>query len=329
MEQKEKQRLRLLYLMKIFLEKTDDEHSLTAKQIINELSSFEISIERKTLYSDIRLLNEFGIDIVKENDGRDRLYHIGERDFELPELKLLVDSVQASRFITGKKSDVLIRKLEGLTSIYEGKQLDRQVYVAGRVKTGNENIYYNVDSLHNAIGQNVRVHFQYFQWNTDKCKQLRHDGKIYKVSPWALTCDNDNYYLVGFDEELGEIRHYRVDKMINIELTSAARNGQAQFDNFNIATYTNKLFGMFDGAEKRVKLRVKNDSAGIIIDRFGIDVNINRIDSDWFETEVNVVVSDHFLGWIISLGDKVVIEEPEEVVLRMKEIGERIMGMYG
>lgn len=322
-------RLRILYLLKIFKERTDDEHSLSTQQLIKELLQYDISIERKTLYSDIHMLNDYGIDIVMDNVGRDRLYHMGSRDFELPELKLLVDSVQASRFITEKKSKQLIDKLERLTSIYEGKQLERQVYVSGRIKTENESIYYNVDKLHNAINQNVRIHFQYFQWSVDKERVLRHNGRLYKVSPWALTWDNEKYYLVGYNEDDDAIRHYRVDKMLNIELTHQLRIGQDKFDAFNLATYTNKLFGMFDGEEKNVRLRVKNDFAGIIIDRFGTDIDINKTDDNWFEVDITVAISDQFLGWIISLGENVEIVSPDEVVARMKGIGERIRRMYG
>ena len=323
------QKYRILYLLKIFHEKTDDNHFLSSKQLIFELSTYGINIERKTLYSDIHLLNDYGIDIVMDNAGRDRLYHIGEREFELPELKLLVDSVQSSKFITEKKSQALIKKLENLTSKYEGRQLERQVYVSGRIKAENENIYYNVDAIHEAISKNVKIIFQYFQWSVDKEKVLRHDGKVYKVSPWALTWDDEKYYLVGYDEEIDEIRHYRFDKMLNIELDEKKRIGQEKFEAFDLATYTNRLFGMFDGEEKIVKLKVNNNFAGIIIDRFGTDIDIKKNYTDWFEVEVLVVVSDQFLSWIISLGDQVVIMEPEDVVCRMREIGERIGRMYG
>lgn len=323
------QATRILEIIRIFKEETDDEHSLTLDQLNNHLLKSGISVERKTLYSDIHLINDYGIDIIMENVGRERHYYIGNRDFELPELKLLVDAVQSSKFITEKKSKHLINKLESLTSRYESRQLERQVYVSGRIKTENEAIYYNVDKLHTAINRNVMIHFQYFQWSLDKQKVLRHEGKIYKVSPWALTWDNENYYLVGYDEEFDDIRHYRVDKMLNIELTDTARSGQDNFDAFNIVTYTNKLFGMFDGDVKHVCLYVKNEFAGIIIDRFGTDIDVRKINDNWFEVTVEVAISDQFLGWIISLGENVVIKDPEDVVEKMKRIGERIGKVYG
>ena len=329
MDNKEKQRLRLLYIIKILMERTDDEHGLSINHLSDVLLSLDIHANRETLYNDIRLLRDYGIDIIMDNAGRDRLYHIGERDFELAELKLLVDSVQASKFITEKKSKTLIDKLESFTSVYDAGKLERQVYVAGRNKTENENIYYNVDNIHAAIGKNSGIHFQYFQWSVDKKKELRHDGKIYNVSPWALTWDNEYYYMVGFDEDICEIRHYRVDKMINIELTDLPRVGSDEFDNFNLATYTNRLFGMFDGEERQVTLKVRNDYAFIIIDRFGIDIEINKLNSEWCQVTVNVAISEQFLGWIISLGDKVIIVDPKDVVDRMRAIGERIGRMYG
>ncbi|MBQ9608584.1 MAG: WYL domain-containing protein [Lachnospiraceae bacterium] len=314
------QRLKLLYLMNIMLEKTDDEHGLKSTDIINLLSDYGIKVERKTLYSDIELLRKFGIDIYKEQCGKQTLYHVGSRDFELPELKLLVDLVQSSRFITKKKSQSLINKIEKLTSKYEAEQLQRQVFVSERVKSENERIYYNVDLIHTAINSDKSINFQYFQWNINKEKELRHNGKIYDVSPWALSWDSEKYYLVGYDEDLKAIRHYRVDKILNLKLSDRQRSGKNEFCKFDIAKYSKRIFGMFDGEEKRVKLRVKNSFVGVIIDRFGIDIEINIRDNEYFETEVEVVVSEQFLGWILALGDNVKIVEPEEVVKNMKDM---------
>lgn len=216
-----------------------------------------------------------------------------------------------------------------MTSVYEGKQLQRQVFVSGRIKAENESIYYNVDKIHSAIGSDVKIVFQYFQWSVDKEKVLRHDGKVYVVSPWALTWDNEKYYLLAYDEETESIRHYRVDKMLNIDLKQEQRAGQDCFNSFDLAKYTNRLFGMFDGDNVVVKLRVKNDFAGIIIDRFGTDIDITIVDKEWFVVGVEAALSEQFIGWIISLGDNVVIVEPEEAVTRIKEVGKRIRKMYG
>lgn len=271
------QKLRLIYLAKIFMEKTDEEHYLTTTQLIDALSAYGISVERKTIYTDMESLRTVGLDIIGQQVGKVYYYHLGGRQFELAELKLLVDSVQSAKFITEKKSNQLIKKLEGLTSKYEAKQLQRQVYVAGRIKAHNESIYYNVDQIHTAIGNNVKIQFQYFQWNVNKEQVLRHHGKTYCISPWALSWDDENYYLVGFDNEADQIKHYRVDKMLKLKLTSEKREGEEYFKQFNMAAYAKKMFGMFGGEEEIVKLRCKNEFAGVIIDRFGKDVMMIKL----------------------------------------------------
>ena len=312
------QKLKLLYLTKIFLEKTDENHRITTPELIQALGAYDISVERKTIYTDIENLRTFGLDIIGESEGRGYSYYVGSRDFELAELKLLVDSVQSAKFITEKKSNALIKKIESLTSHHEAKQLQRQVYVSGRNKTSNESIYYNVDFIHSAIATNVQVRFQYFQWNVKKQQELRRDGKWYQVSPWALTWDDENYYLVGFDSEAGQLKHYRVDKMLSLELTEERRCGEEIFKATDMVAYTKRLFGMFDGEQQRVHMECKNELAGVVIDRFGQDVTMIQTDEEHFEVRVNVAVSGQFLGWVMSLGDRVRILEPEPVVEEMK-----------
>ena len=313
------QKLKLLYLMKIFLEKTDENHRMTTPELIEALGAYDISVERKTIYADIENLRTFGLDIVGESEGRSYSYYVASRDFELAELKLLVDSVQSAKFITEKKSNALIKKIESLTSHHEAKQLQRQVYVRGRNKTSNESIYYNVDFIHSAIATNVQVRFQYFQWNVKKQQELRRDGKWYQISPWALTWDDENYYMVGFDSEAGQMKHYRVDKMLSLELSEEKREGEKLFRETDMVAYTKKLFGMFDGDQQRVHMQCKNELAGVVVDRFGKDVTMIQTDEEHFEVRVNVAVSGQFLGWVMSLGDRVRILEPEPVVEEMKK----------
>ena len=175
-----------------------------------------------------------------------------ERDFEIAELKLLVDAVQSSKFITESKSNKLIKKIEGLASNNEAKSLHRQVYVANRIKTTNESVYYNVDDIQKAISENHKVSFQYFQWNPNKEKELRHNGMRYEISPWALTWDDENYYMVGYDSKEAKIKHYRVDKMLKIEIMAdSKREGKALFKDMDMAVYSKKIFGMFGGVERR------------------------------------------------------------------------------
>lgn len=322
------QKLKLLYLMKILTEKTDDTHSMTLQEIQSALASHGITAERKSLYDDIEALRNYGIDIIGEAKNRSFEYHIGERQFELAELKLLVDAVQASKFITVKKSAQLIKKLEGLTSIHEARQLQRQVYVADRIKTMNESIYYNVDILHNAIGRNEKIRFQYTQWTVDKELQMKKNGELYEVSPWALSWDNENYYLVAFDTSDAIIKHYRVDKMMRLALTGENREGRNYFEKFNMAAYTRKMFGMYHGTEETVKIQFINELAGVVIDRFGKDVYLRPVDDYHFIAHVKVAVSRQFIAWVIGLGKGAKIVSPEAVVEEMKKTIEELTALY-
>ena len=315
----ENQKLKMLYLVKIFEEETDDLHALTMPEIRDRLAAHGVNADRKTLYEDIRLLKEYGFDIISEKEGRDYLYHLGSRRFELPELKLLVDAVQSSRFITDSKSKELIGKLESLASRYEGSRLHRQVLIAGRVKTMNESIYYNVDKIHEAIGSNRQISFRYFDWNVKKEMVPRRDGKLYILSPWVLVWDDEKYYLVAYDSRYDNIIHYRVDKMTGIEIIDEPRAGQEAFDRFNVAHYTNTLFGMYVGDETRVTIEAENSMAGVLIDRFGKDIIIAPADEGHFRTTVTVAVSSHFLGWILSLNGDVRIVAPDSVVGQVRE----------
>ena len=327
MAKSEKQKLKLLYIMQCLTEKTDAEHSVTTQEIIDYLALQGINAERKSIYTDIDLLIDYGMDIVK-NSGRSGGYTLVSRQFELAELKLLVDAVQSSKFITTKKSRELIGKLETLCSKYEATQLHRQVVVTNRNKAVNENIYYNVDIIYNAIAENVKIQFQYFEWNVSKEMKLRRDGKIYEVSPWLLTWDDENYYLIAYDDEAEMIKHYRVDKMLKIELSVEKREGKEQFQHFDIAAYSKKTFGMFAGKEETVTLRCDRSLTGVMIDRFGKDVAMRKIDENTIQARVNVAVSRQFFGWITGLGNIVKIEAPERVVEQYRDYLGEIIERY-
>ena len=311
------QKLKLLYLTKIFREQTDEEHMLTIAEIIEKLSAYDVSADRKTLYTDFEELRHFGLDIISQQIGRQHYYYLGAREFELPELKLLVDSVQSAKFITAQKSQKLIKKLEGLVSKYEATQLHRQVYITGRVKTMNESIYYNVDKLHAAISADAQIQFQYYQWNVKKEMELRRGGKLYQVSPWGLMWDDEYYYLVAYDAETDKIKHYRVDKMLRIQITDQKRAGKERYQSFNLPNYTKRIFGMFSGEETKVTLEADNSMAGVLIDRFGKDIMLIPQDGGRFRATVDVAISDQFLGWIVALGT-VKIVGPEAVVKKMQ-----------
>ena len=323
------QKLKMLYLVKLFTEETDESHSLTMPQIIEKLAAYGVNADRKTLYLDMEELRHFGLDIITAHEGRNVYYSLASREFELPELKLLVDSVQSARFITDRKSADLIRKLESLASRYEGRRLQREVVISGRVKTMNESIYYNVDMIHEAIAAGSRIRFRYYQWNVKKEMELRRDGAWYHVSPWTLMWDNENYYLVAFDHEDRKIKHYRVDKMLKISILKEAREGMDEFRKLDIARYSRSLFGMFGGEETKVVLEAENEMAGIIIDRFGKDIYMVPSDSTHFRAAVEVAVSSQFFGWIMALGGRVRIVSPEDVVDRMREQIRVLYEQYG
>lgn len=322
------QKLKLYYLAKIMIAKTDDDHYLTMPQIKDMLEEYGITADRKSLYDDMEALRTLGIDVLLEHEGRNYYYHVGSKHFELAELKLLVDAIQASKFITEKKSNALIKKLTALVSEYEASQLKRQVEVQGRIKTMNESIYYTVDDIHNAIINNKAITFEYLKWNLQKELVPRKEER-YEVSPWALTWDDENYYLIAYDDESQKIKHYRVDKINKIKITDKKRQGKEHFAAFDMAAYSKMNFGMFGGKETKVKLRFKDEMVGVLLDRFGKDISIRKSATNgWSETNVDVAVSDQFFGWIFALGGSVVIAGPDEVKMRFKEELEKVKELY-
>ncbi len=323
------QKFKLYRLAQIMLEMTDDEHYITMPEIIEALGKYEITADRKSIYNDLRDLEVLGIEVEGELAGKGYHYHVVNRPFELAELKLLVDAIQSSKFITERKTNTLIKKLEKMISKYETMKLQRQVFVSGRIKTMNESIYYTVDAIHNAIAENRKIYFQYYQWNVKKEMELRHNGAVYHISPWGLSWDDENYYLVGYDSDAETIKHYRVDKMIHIEMSDEKREGKESFKKLDLADYAKKSFGMFGGKEQQVKLLVDNRLAGVIIDRFGKDVMLIPADEEHFTVNVTVHISNQFLSWVISLGEGVKIVSTDEVVNRLKKEVERLAGQYG
>lgn len=327
MSKSENQKLKLLYLMKLLLEKTDDEHSLSVGQMIEELAQLNIHAERKSIYDDIESLRRFGLDIACVK-SKTTGYFIAGRTFELPELKLLADAVASSKFITEKKSAQLILKIESLTSQYQACQLQRQVYVSGRVKTENEKIYYNVDTIHQAIAQNRQVSFRYFEYTVEKKKEYRHGGQNYVASPYALSWDNENYYMIAFYEKYGNLSHFRVDKMESIRMLENPRKKLPDSKAFNLTEYTRKLFSMFGGTEERILLQFDNSLIGVVLDRFGKSVAIREADEHSFIADFNAFVSPTLLGWIFEFGDKVKVISPKILIAQLKQKTKECMGQY-
>lgn len=317
----------LLLLQRYLYEHTDDQHPASVADILAFWREHGIQAGRKSVYSAIEVLQSSGMDIVCVKSTQNR-YFVGERLFELPELKLLVDAVQASRFITENKSRSLIKKLESLVSVHDARQLQRQVLIAGRVKTMNESIYYNIDKLHTAIGEGKQIRFQYFQWTVEKKEALRRDGGWYCVSPWHLRWDDENYYLIAYDAEADRVKHYRVDKMKRITLLEAPRLGQERMARFDPAVYTQRLFGMYGGQPVRVTLEGENEMVGVLIDRFGKEVPVLPVDGAHFQAFVDVAVSPQFLGWVAGLGGGLRIVSPEPVVQKMQALVQRLAEQY-
>lgn len=327
MPKSENQKQKLLHIAQYLMENTDENHAVSTPQLIEYLKGQGIKAERKSIYNDIDTLNDFGMDIIRSEEHRGG-YMLASRPFELAEVKLLVDLVQSSKFITEKKSRELIAKLETLTSKYDAKAMRRQVEIIGRSKTLNETIYYNVDMVHTAISQNVKIRFHYFDWDVNKQMKLRHDGAWYEVSPWKLTWDDENYYLIAFDEEVNLMKHYRVDKMLDVALMEEARAGKELFETMDMAEFSKKTFGMFAGEEKTVRLRIENAMVGVIVDTFGTEVSIRPDGNAHVIARMDVAVSSQFFGWLAGLGPRVEIISPDEIRKEYKDYLANIISCY-
>jgi len=313
MARSENQKLKLLYLLDILREETDENHTLTTAEIIEKLGLRGVSVERKALYNDLAALEEYGIAIEKIGHG----HYLASRDYELAELKTLVDIIQASRFLTAKKCQALTKKLYKQTSRFGAAELDRQVHTTC-VKAPNEQIYYTVDAIHAAIRDDRKIAFSYHRYNEKKQLCERRPGFVYTVSPLALIFDNENYYLIAYFESEKEIRHYRVDRMQSVTISEEKRSAEALREKPDISKYENKAFGMFGGNETLVTLQCKNEAAGAIIDRFGDEPTFICHSDGTFDVTVRVFVSEQFFGWLTGLGKLAKIKAPEDAVKKYK-----------
>ncbi len=304
------QKLKILYIARLLMEETDEEHTLNTEEIIARLAEYGITAACKSVYSDIEALSRFGMDIICKR-GRSGGYCLASRSFELPELKLLVDAVQSSRFITQKKSEQLVKKLGALASRYQAAQFGSGVYVPNRIRSMNESIYYNIDEIHAAILANRKISFAYFEYNVYREKVYRHGGARYRVSPYSLMWNDEKYYLIAYDGREGTVKHFRVDKMESIARERAAREGHRVLEALDLATYSATLFGMFGGRSTAVTLRVQNELAGVMMDRFGYDVHMREQGDGTFLLDVTVELSPQFYGWLFGFGTQVELVAPE------------------
>lgn len=330
MGKSEHQKLKILNVMNMFFEKTDESHGITMEDIQHELQLKGIASERKSIYDDISELKYYGLDIKSYQQDGHFYYNLVSRDFEIAELKLLVDIVESSRFITAAKSDRLIKNLEGLASIYDAKELNRDVVVANRVKTMNESIYFSVDAIQEAMKNNRKIRFRYFQWTAEKKMSWHRDGEYYSVSPWTLNWNDGNYYLVGYEDRDGALRHFRIDRMKDIGILDEKREGKSLFSSIDPAIYEKQLFGMFSGELMDVKMEFPDSLAGVVIDRFGKDTIFvpSKRRKGFFNINVRVNVSRQFYGWLFGLGPDARILAPKEAAEGMREAAEAIVKQY-
>ena len=321
------QKLKLLYLMRYLLRESDEKHPVTVAQMIAELDRLGVSAERKSIYDDLEALRLYGLDIVQER-GQTTTYYVGERDFELPELKLLVDSIQSSKFITEKKTLSLIKKLESLASVHDAQLLERQLYVRGRVKSMNESVYYNVDEISGAISRDRAIRFKYYEITPDKQRRYRRGGAFYTVSPYALIWDDENYYMLAWEAESGSLRHYRVDKMAQIAALEQPREGGEAFRALDMSQYSQRVFGMFAGEPQRVKLRFASHLVGAVVDRFGRETMLVGDGDEHFTVTLELVVSPQFFAWLYGFGTEAEILSPPALRREAAERARAIAGLY-
>lgn len=311
------QKLKMLYIADFLYHKTDENHSVSTTDIIEMLKKNGIDAERKTIYSDIEALKLYGLDIIVSK-GRGGGISMVSREFQLSELKLLVDAVQSSRFITTKKSYEIIKKLGSLASAYEKDDLQREVYIVNRIKNDNENIFYSTDTIHHAIHTDRMITFRYFNYGVDKKKMYHKNGEKIKVSPFGLQYDSEKYYLIAFDGYASKIKHYRVDKMENVEIIDESRDGKGYFRKFDIAEYSNATITMYQGEVTDVTLKIPEKLAGVVIDKFGKKSKFIKTDDGEYTVAVKAALTPTLYSWVFTFGGEMKITAPEKAVTEYK-----------
>jgi predicted DNA-binding transcriptional regulator YafY len=325
MPKSDNQKLKIFYILDYLQRNSHQDHPVRASELIAMLANrHNISCDRKTVYSDIAALQDYGVDIVSI-PGKNGGYYIASRNFEIPELKLLIDAVQSSRFLTEKKSRELIEKLCNQCSVHDARLMRRDVLVSGRVKSMNETIYYNVDAIQEAIAQNKAITFRYFDWGLDG--QRRYREKAYEASPYGLCQDNENCYLLAHSPRHG-ITSYRVDRMSEIRTGDNPRTPCPELTGKAFIEHANRLFQMFAGDSQQVKLRFHRSLANAVIDKFGREILLIPDGEDHFVTTVDVAVSPMFLSWVIGFGAKARILHPQSVVDACKAMCHEALAQY-
>ncbi len=324
MPKSDNQKLKILYILDYLQKNSHEENPVRASELIEMLDSHRIKCDRKTVYSDVAALQDYGVDIISI-PGKHGGYYIASRNFELPELKLLIDAVQSSRYLTEKKSRELIEKLCAQCNEQDAKLMKRTVLVSGRVKSMNETIYYNVDAIQEAITQNKQITFRYFDW--DLGPKRRYREKEYLASPYGLCQDNENCYLLAHSQRHG-ITAYRVDRMSDIHLTKDDRLPCQELTGKALHDHANRLFQMYSGDSVDVKLRFHRSLINVVIDRFGKDTMLIPDGEDHFNFTVKVAVSPMFLSWVIGFGNKAKILYPQSVADQCRALCQEAMSQY-
>ena len=322
------QKIKILYLMKVLQERTDKEHPMSVKDIIAYLSSCGISVERKTVYDDIETLKLYGMEIHNRR-GKNGGYYLAQREFELAELKFLTDAVQSTRFLTSIQTRNLSHKLEHLTSAGEARKLKNQMSAEIGVKSVNEEAYSCIEGIFKGISDNRQVSFHYYEWTLAKKLQQKRNGERYRVSPWKLIWKNENYYMIGLDENSGVVKHYRVDKMKHVIVETEKRNGEEIFRDFDLGKFSASTFGMYGGKLQNVRMEFENRFVGVVLDRFGQNVMLIPKDEEHFSIQTRITVSAQFFGWLAGLGTGAVIVSPETIRKEYISFLHKTLSNYG
>ena len=312
---------RILYVLKYLKQMSDENDPVTSNDISDYLNSLGMGVHRATIPEDIKLLQEFGIDIIKIRSSPNK-YFIGSREFELPELKLLVDAVQSSRFITPKKSKNLHGKIVSLTNDKQAKSLKRELYAEHHIKPFNEQIYYTVDIIHAAINDKQTIEFRYFDYTPEKQKVFKYNGYKYNFSPYTLFWSGDYYYVIGYSNKHEKIAQFRVDRIEHPKTSDKAFKPKPS--DYFPSDYANEVFSMYDGESLTVELECENALMNVIIDRFGKDVQTSIIDEKHFKVTAEVSVSPTFYGWVFQFAGKLRILSPDKVKRKYKRMASKI-----
>lgn len=302
---------RILYIKRLLEEQTDEQHPLTIAEITAHLKQAGFSCGRKSVKHDIDLLIESGEDVVC-NKGRVLEYFVGDRVFELPELKLLVDAIQAARFVPPNKTKALIKKLTAFASVHQATELNRHLHIDKYPKSTNDRVLHTVDLLYTAINTQRKVTFKYYEYDNRKLRVYKHNGQVYTFSPYCLFWNSDNYYALGHSDSHGKVVKFRVDRIAGPKLSELAAVPMP--DGFDMATYTKSVFLMYDGDMQDVTLKCENGLMKSVVDRFGEDVQTEVLDKEHFCAHIRVAATPTFYGWVAGFGGKMTIAAPQDVV---------------